>query len=167
MFIKCHYLHFNQTELILCYIDRVLKKKSNCFYGTQGADHTTPEGDILCTVSGIWWGFISFSICFYVLTGLSGFVHVGGWELITDWGLLRTNHGHQLLARAQHEGFLGPLGRHEWCTSQSHLLEATIPLPLCLHLCHRLVKGWSQRVRGQGMRGVWGSGPLGLGGLVE
>ena len=109
--------------------------------------------------------------CYYweILTGLPCFFHVGGGELITDGGVLHPHHGHQLFAGAQHQSLFGPLRWHQGHAAEPDaapcLLEATVPLTLRFH--QPLIRGRGECTRGQGVRGVFRSGPLCLGGLVD
>lgn len=109
------------------------------------------------------WSFV------WILTGLPCFVRVGGGELIADRGLLWSHHGHQLFTRTQHQSLFCPFRRHKWWAGEPdaapRLLEATVPFSLRFH--QPLIRGRRECVRGQSVRGVWGSGPLGLEGLVD
>ena len=95
------------------------------------------------------------------------FVHVSGGELVAHRGQLWSHHGHQMFT--QHQSLFRPLRRHKRRAGEPnaarHLLEAAVPLSLGFH--QPLVWGWCECVRGQSVRGVFWSGPLGLEGLVD
>lgn len=69
----------------------------------------------------------------------------------------------------QHQSLFRPFWRHERRAGEPnaarHLLEAAVPLSLGFH--QPLVRGQCECVRGQSVRGVFWSGPLGLEGLVD